>query len=126
MFETSSNKYSKAKAELYSIERKSEMQKRMQKVNIFNLSEERKEKKRKLRSYSRKKLPVLNVQIEQKKEEIKAAKQKKEILSKKIDVSAKNKAVDDEATILIHTIQNFFFDLRTRRRKHWKKDCKKN
>ena len=107
LFETLSNRYSKAKAELYSIEKKiREAEKNAESDYIQSLRGKKVEKERETTKLQEE-IARLNVQIDQKKEEIKAAKQKKEILSKKIDVSAKNKAVDDEATCLIHTIQKF-------------------
>lgn len=107
MFETLSNRYSKAKAELYSIEKKiREAEKNAESDYIQSLRGKKAEKERETTKFQEE-IARLNIQIEQKKEGIKTAKQKKEILSKKIDVSAKNKAVDDEATCLIHTIQKF-------------------
>ena len=107
LFEELSNKYSKAKAELYSIERKiREAEKNAESDYIQNLRKKKLSKEQEITNIQEE-IARLNVQKEQTKERIKASKQKKEILSKKIDVSAKNKAVDDEATRLIHTIQRF-------------------
>ena len=55
--------------------------------------------------------------IDQLKDDIKADKQRKEILSKKIDVAQKNKAVDDEASRLIHTIQSFLIRFKDEKKK---------
>lgn len=46
-------------------------------------------------------------EIESLKEQVVAHKKQKEILSKKINVSDQNRAVDNEATRLINTIQKF-------------------
>lgn len=117
LFENLSNKYSKAKAELYSIEKKiREAEKNAESEYIQSLRRKRDTLEGDITGIQED-IARLNVQIEQKKEEIKTAKQKKEILSKKIDVSAKNKAVDDEATALIHTIQKFLLRFKDEKKK---------
>lgn len=117
LFETLSNKYSKAKAELYSIEKKiRNAEKNAESEYIQSLRRKKVAKEEEITAIQEE-IARLNVQIEQKKEDIKTAKQKKEILSKKIDVSAKNKAVDDEATILIHTIQKFLLRFKDEKKK---------
>jgi len=117
LFENLSNKYSKAKAELYSIEKKiREAEKNAESEYIQSLRRKRDTLEGEITGIQED-IARLNVQIEQKKEEIKTAKQKKEILSKKIDVSAKNKAVDDEATALIHTIQKFLLRFKDEKKK---------
>lgn len=117
LFENLSNKYSKAKAELYSIEKKiREAEKNAESEYIQSLRRKRDTLEGEITGIQED-IVRLNVQIEQKKEEIKTAKQKKEILSKKIDVSAKNKAVDDEATALIHTIQKFLLRFKDEKKK---------
>lgn len=117
LFENLSNKYSKAKAELYSIEKKiREAEKNAESEYIQSLRRKRDTLDGEITGIQED-IARLNVQIEQKKEEIKTAKQKKEILSKKIDVSAKNKAVDDEATALIHTIQKFLLRFKDEKKK---------
>ena len=57
-------------------------------------------------------------------EDIKAYKQKKEILSRKIEVSARNKAVDDEATKLIHLIQMFLLRFKDEKKRALEKKLK--
>lgn len=116
-FETLSNKYSKAKAEKEAIERKiRDAEKNAESEYIQSL-------RRKKAGFDseitklQEEIARLIVLIEQKKEDIKAAKQKKEILSRKIDVSIKNKAVDDEATALIHTIQKFLLRFKDEKKK---------
>lgn len=117
LFEELSNKYSKAKAELYSIERKiREAEKNAESDYIQNLRKKKLSKEQEITNIQED-IALLNVQKEQTKERIKASKQKKEILSKKIDVSAKNKAVDDEATRLIHTIQRFLLRFKDEKKK---------
>lgn len=117
LFEELSNKYSKAKAELYSIERKiREAEKNAESDYIQNLRKKKLSKEQEITNIQEE-IARLNVQKEQTKERIKAYKQKKEILSKKIDVSAKNKAVDDEATRLIHTIQRFLLRFKDEKKK---------
>lgn len=117
LFEELSNKYSKAKAELYSIERKiREAEKNAESDYIQNLRKKKESKEQDITNIQEE-IARLNIQKEQTKENIKASKQKKEILSKKIDVSAKNKAVDDEATRLIHTIQKFLLRFKDEKKK---------
>ena len=117
LFEELSNKYSKAKAELYSIERKiREAEKNAESDYIQNLRKKKETKEREITNIQEG-IARLNIQKEQTKDNIKASKQKKEILSKKIDVSAKNKAVDDEATRLIHTIQKFLLRFKDEKKK---------
>lgn len=117
LFEELSNKYSKAKAELYSIERRiREAEKNAESDYIQNLRKKKETKDREITNIQEE-IARLNIQKEQTKDNIKASKQKKEILSKKIDVSAKNKAVDDEATRLIHTIQKFLLRFKDEKKK---------
>lgn len=117
LFEELSNKYSKAKAELYSIERKiREAEKNAESDYIQNLRKKKDTKEREITNIHEE-IARLNIQKEQTKDNIKASKQKKEILSKMIDVSAKNKAVDDEATRLIHTIQKFLLRFKDEKKK---------
>lgn len=117
LFEELSNKYSKAKAELYSIERKiREAEKNAESDYIQNLRKKKDTKEREITNIHEE-IARLNIKKEQTKDNIKASKQKKEILSKKIDVSAKNKAVDDEATRLIHTIQKFLLRFKDEKKK---------
>lgn len=55
-------------------------------------------------------------------DEIVANKKQKEILSKKIDVSNKNKAVDNEAGKLIRTIQKFLIRFKDEKRERWNRN----
>ena len=117
LFEELSNKYSKAKAELFSIERKiREAEKNAESDYIQNLRKKKESKELEITN-TQEEIARLNIQKEQTKDNIKASKQKKEILSKKIDVSSKNKAVDDEATKLIYTIQKFLLRFKDEKKK---------
>lgn len=111
------NKFQKAKAELFSIERKirdtekkaesdyvQELRRRKENLDneIMSIFQQIAEKKQKIEN--------LNA-------EITAHKKQKEILSKKIAVSEKNKAVDEEASKLIHTIQRFLIRFKEEKKK---------
>ena len=123
-FETLSNRYSKAKAELYSIEKKiRDAEKNAESDYIQSLRHKKQNKETEI-SQIQLEIARLNIEIERKKEEIKAAKQKKEILSKKIEVSAKNKAIDNEATLLIQTIQRFLLRFKDEKKKSLEKKLK--
>ncbi|MGM9826246.1 MAG: DNA sulfur modification protein DndD [Paludibacteraceae bacterium] len=106
-FEILSHKYSTAKAELYKIEK--EIREAEKNAESEYIQELRKKKDSLDNEIQQLVMDIgrLTERKEQIKEDIKTYKQKKEILSKKIDVAAKNKAVDDEASRLIHTIQKF-------------------
>ena len=106
-FDTLNNEYSKARAELYSIEKKiREAEKHSENDYIQELRNRKKNLDDGIAS-----LMQANADMTVKKrglfDEIVANKKQKEILSKKIDVSNKNKAVDNEAGKLIRTIQKF-------------------
>lgn len=116
-FESLSAKYSKAKAELYSIEKKiREAEKNAESDYIQQLREKRQSIEDEITT-AVSNIERLKIEIEQKKENLKTARQKKEILKKKIDVSASNKAVDDEATRLIQTIQSFLHRFKDEKKK---------
>lgn len=121
-FETLSTKYSKAKAELYSIEKKiREAEKNAESDYIQSLREKKAYKESEVSSILEN-IARLRVDIEQKKDNIKTSRQKKEILKKKIEVTSKNKAVDDEATRLIHTIQSFLLRFKDEKKKALEKN----
>lgn len=123
-FETLSNHYSKAKAELYSIEKKiRDAEKNAESDYIQSLRQKKQNKETEITQIQFE-IARLNIEIERKKEDIKAAKQKKEILSKKIEVSAKNKAIDNEATLLIQTIQRFLLRFKDEKKKSLEKKLK--
>lgn len=106
-FEVLSHKYNTAKAELYKIEKEiREAEKNAESEYIQEL------RKTKDRLYNEIQGIIMEIgrlteRKETIKEETKADRQRKDILSKKIDVAAKNKAVDSEAARLIRTIQRF-------------------
>ena len=116
-FEALSHKYSTAKAELYKIEK--EIREAEKNAESEYIQELRKKKDGLDNEIKQIVLEIgrLTERREQLKEEIKADKQRKEILSKKIDVAAKNKAVDDEASRLIHTIQKFLQRFKAEKKK---------
>lgn len=116
-FESLFNKYSKAKAELYSIEKKIREAEKNAESDYIQSLRLKKEGKEGEVTKLQEEIARLNIEIERKKEEIKAAKQKKKILSDRIDVSAKNKAIDDEATLLIQTIQQFLLRFKDEKKK---------
>ncbi|MCR5407591.1 MAG: DNA sulfur modification protein DndD [Bacteroidales bacterium] len=116
-FESIFNKYSKAKAELFSIEKTiREAEKNAESEYIQSLRLRKQNKEAEITNLQEENAR-LNVSIEQKKEEIKAAKQKKAILSERIAVSAKNKDMDDEARMLILTIQKFLLRFKDEKKK---------
>ncbi len=116
-FEDLSNKYSRAKAELFSIERKiREAEKNAEGEYIQSLRSKKSAKDKEIADLQQD-IARLEVGIDQKKEEIKAARQNKEALSKKIDVSNKNKEVDNQAARLIHLIQKFLVRFKDEKKK---------
>ena len=117
LFETLSNRYSKAKAELYSIEKKIREAEKNAESDYIQSIRKRKAKKEEEIAKLLEDIGSFKALIDQKKEGIKTAKQKKEILSKKIEVSDKNKAVDEEATLLIHTIQKFLLKFKDEKKR---------
>lgn len=116
-FEVLSHKYSSAKAEVFKIEK--EIREAEKNAESEYIQELRKTKDRLDGDIQKIVMEIgrLTERREKIKEDIKAYKQKKEILSKKIDVAAKNKAVDDEATRLIHTIQKFLQRFKAEKKK---------
>ncbi len=116
-FEALSHKYSTSKAELYKIEKEiREAQKNAESEYIQELRRKKDGLDNEIKQIVLE-IGRLTERREQLKEEIKADKQRKEILSKKIDVADKNKAVDDEASRLIHTIQKFLQRFKAEKKK---------
>ena len=116
-FEGLSHSYSMAKAELYKIEKEiREAEKNAESEYIQGLRKQKDDLGRQ-RDHISQEIGHFEGRIDQLKEKIKADKQRKEILSKKIDVALKNKAVDDEASRLIHTIQNFLIRFKDEKKK---------
>lgn len=116
-FEAMSHKYSTAKAELFKIEKEiREAEKNAESEYIQDLRRKKDGLDNEIKQIVLE-IGRLTERREQIKEDIKSDKQRKEILSKKIDVAAKNKAVDDEATRLIHTIQKFLQRFKAEKKK---------
>ncbi|MCR5550089.1 MAG: DNA sulfur modification protein DndD [Bacteroidales bacterium] len=106
-FEALHNRYSKAKAELFAIEKELREAEKNAESDYIQTLRIRKDELYADINHISEEIGRLNSDKDKLKDDIKSDRQRKEILSKKIDVSAKNKAVDDEATRLIHTIQTF-------------------
>lgn len=116
-FEGLSHSYSMAKAELYKIEKEiREAEKNAESEYIQGLRKQKDDLGRQ-RDHISQEIGRFEGRIDQLKEKIKTDKQRKEILSKKIDVALKNKAVDDEASRLIHTIQSFLIRFKDEKKK---------
>lgn len=117
LFETLSIKYSKANAEKKAIERKiSDAEKNAESDYIQSLRKKKGGMEDEITELQ-KENARLEIQIDQKKENIKTAKQRKGELSKRIDVADNNKAVDEEATILIRTIQQFLLRFKAEKKR---------
>lgn len=116
-FEALSQKFNTAKAELYKIDREiREAEKNAESEYIQGLRKKKDELHGQITKISED-IGRLNEQIDNLKDTNKTDKQKKERLSKKIEVSDKNKAVDDEATRLIRTIQTFLQRFKAEKKK---------
>lgn len=116
-FEVLSQKYNTAKAELYKIDREiREAEKNAESEYIQDLRRKKDNLYGQINELSEAN-GRLNERKDQLKEDIKTDKQNKERLSKKIEVSDKNKAVDDEATRLIRTIQTFLQRFKAEKKK---------
>lgn len=116
-FELLFNKYSKLKAELFSIEKRiREAEKKAESDYVQKLRARKEKLDREIDSIGeeigekRKEIEALN-------EQVIAHKKQKEILSKKIDVADQNRAVDNEATRLIHKIQKFLIRFKDEKKK---------
>ncbi len=116
-FEALSQKFSTAKAELYKIDREiREAERNAESDYIQGLRSKRDHLNGSIMTLSEE-IGRLNERRENLKNDIKTDRQNKEKLSKKIDVSDKNKAVDDEATRLIRTIQTFLQRFKAEKKK---------
>lgn len=116
-FEDLSSKYSRAKAELFTIDRKiRDAEKNAEGEYIQSLRSKKTDKEKEITDLQ-KDIARLDFGINQKKEEIKAARQNKEALTKKIDVSNKNKEVDNQAARLIRLIQKFLVRFKDEKKK---------
>ena len=116
-FENLLNKYNKVKAELYTIEKNiREAEKKAESDYVQKLRKRKDDIDRDIDSIG------VNIgkkqeKIETLKDEIISYKKEKEILSKKIQVSDQNKAVDNEATHLIYIIQKFLIRFKEEKKK---------
>lgn len=116
-FESLINKYNKAKAELYTIEKNiREAEKKAESDYVQNLRTRKEEIDRQIDSIGED-IGKKQSEIEALKDQVIAHKKQKEILSKKINVSDQNRAVDNEATRLIHTIQKFLIRFKDEKKK---------
>lgn len=116
-FENLYNTYNKFKAELFKVERQiRDAEKNAESEYIQGL----RAKKASLDDQIENDLVLIadnKVEIKNITEKIAASKKQKDILKKKIEVSDMNKAVDDEATNLIRTIQRFLINFKEEKKK---------
>lgn len=116
-FETLLNKYTKLKAELFTIEKNiREAEKKAESDYVQNLRSRKEKLDREIDSIGEE-IGKKQQEIESLKEQVVAHKKQKEILSKKIEVSDQNRAVDNEATRLIHKIQKFLIRFKDEKKK---------
>lgn len=116
-FEVLSQKYNTAKAELYKIDREiREAEKNAESEYIQGLRRKKDDLDRQITGLFEE-IGRLNERKDKLKDDIKTDKQKKERLSKKIEVSDKNKAVDNEASRLIRIIQAFIQRFKAEKKK---------
>lgn len=117
LFESLLNRYTKLKAELYSIEKNiREAEKKAESDYVQNLRI-RKDRIDRDIDFISQEIGKKQQEIESLKEQITAHKKQKDFLSKKIEVSEQNRAVDSEATRLIHTIQKFLIRFKDEKKK---------
>lgn len=116
-FELLFNKYSKLKAELFSIEKRiREAEKKAESDYVQKLRARKEKLDREIDSIGEE-IGEKRKEIESINEQVIAHKKYKEILSKKIDVADQNRAVDNEATRLIHKIQKFLIRFKDEKKK---------
>ena len=116
-FELLFNKYSKLKAEQFSIEKRiREAEKKAESDYVQKLRARKEKLDREIDSIGEE-IGEKRKEIESINEQVIAHKKQKEILSKKIDVADQNRAVDNEATRLIHKIQKFLIRFKDEKKK---------
>lgn len=116
-FENLLNRYNKIRAELFSIEKNiREAEKKAESDYVQDLRNRKEKLNREIDSIGEE-IGKKQSEIEILKEQVTAHKKQKEILSKKIDVSAQNRAVDNEAKRLISTIQKFLIRFKEEKKK---------
>lgn len=109
--------YNKAKNELFAIERKiRDAERNAESEHVQSLRKQKAETDDKIQSIIYQ-MAENNAEIERLKADITKDKKQKEILSKKIEVSNTNKAVDDEADNLIRLIQHFLIQFKDEKKK---------
>ena len=117
LFESLLNRYTKLKAELYSIEKNiREAEKKAESDYVQNLRI-RKDRIDRDIDFIGQEIGKKQQEIESLREQITAHKKQKDFLSKKIEVSEQNRAVDSEASRLIHTIQKFLIRFKDEKKK---------
>lgn len=116
-FEGLYNKYSKSKAELYSIERKIREAERNAESEYVKTLRDRKDSLDRQVQQLVTKIAQLEVLQNQLREDIIANKKRKEQLAKKIEVSDQHKAVDSEAARLNRIIQHFLLRFKDEKKK---------
>ena len=117
LFESLLNRYTKLKAELYSIEKNiREAEKKAESDYVQNLRI-RKDRIDRDIDFIGQEIGKKQQEIESLREQITAHRRQKDFLSKKIEVSEQNRAVDSEATRLIHTIQKFLIRFKDEKKK---------
>ena len=116
-FEALYNKYSKSKAELFSIERKiREAERNAESEYVKTLRDQKDSLDRQVQQLVTK-IAQLEVLQNQLRENIIANKKRKEQLAKKIEVSDQHKAVDSEAARLNRIIQHFLLRFKDEKKK---------
>lgn len=116
-FESLFNEYTKLKAELFSIEKNiREAEKKAESDYVQNLRAQKESLDRVIDDIGEK-IGQKRQEIESLKEQVIAHKKQKEILSKKIEVSDQNLAVDNEATRLIRIISKFLIRFKDEKKK---------
>lgn len=116
-FESLLNKYTKFKAELFTIEKNIREAENKAENNYVQNLRTRKEILDREIDFIGENIGKKQHEREALKEQVIAHKKQKEILSKKIDVSDQNRAVDNEATRLIHKIQKFLIRFKEEKKK---------
>ena len=116
-FEALYNKYSKSKAELFSIERKIREAERNAESEYVKTLRDRKDSLDRQVQQLVTKIAQLEVLQNQLRENIIANKKRKEQLAKKIEVSDQHKAVDSEAARLNRIIQHFLLRFKDEKKK---------
>lgn len=116
-FELLFNKYSKLKAEQFSIEKRIREAEKKAESDYVQKLRARKEKLDQEIDSIGEEIGEKRKEIESINEQVIAHKKQKEILSKKIDVADQNRAVDNEATRLIHKIQKFLIRFKDEKKK---------